>query len=148
VHLLDWIEQPYGDGQMKVKERFAELIVCNGGRIAVNKVGHVEKADNPYGRIGISVNEGFELQFLAGILEGMMISLDQNLVVMEAFKMKIQEVIDKRKAEMEASGIPGGPSVIMASEADLKQALEQEKVKQEVLGKLRNDQESSKRIIL
>ncbi len=72
VNPLMWLltAAPEKPGARRV-ERIAELVAVNGGELQVGAVDRVEAGVGPYGRMGLTQAEGFELAWYAGMLLGM-----------------------------------------------------------------------------
>lgn len=66
----------HGNGK-KFLKRFAELIAVNGGAISLHgTIGKPEPTqENRYGRKGLTFEEACEMQYMRGIFEGVLMSI-------------------------------------------------------------------------
>jgi hypothetical protein len=139
MNLLEWLESPIGriraidKKEMNIKMRLSELVGVNYGKIEITQVGKIEPG-GPYGRLGLTLEEAFELATMIGCYSGFILALDDDEsreVMKKAFHIKIQNQIN------EDISLAKGETVIMGNENDLKQAVEEEKKRKEVISKLR-----------
>jgi len=66
----EWAEWQPAKDRPAMKERLAELVYINGGRMAVGGWGVITGGPGIYNRMGLEQEEALELIFLHGVVEG------------------------------------------------------------------------------
>jgi hypothetical protein len=84
--------------------RLAELIAVNGGTMEVSQFGHTRAAPdaNRYGRLGLTVEEAFTLQYMRGAFDAM--SQGRPGPYMQRVKQMIDSEIRGSRIELPAPG--------------------------------------------
>lgn len=67
---MQFLATPTADGK-RTDVYLAELLVLNGGQLQVTAVNDFKKADNKFGRLGLSINEALHLVGMLGYLRGL-----------------------------------------------------------------------------
>jgi hypothetical protein len=100
MNLLEWLESPIGriravdKKEMNIKMRLSELVGVNYGKIEITQVGKIEPG-GPYGRLGLTLEEAFELATMMGCYSGFILALDDDEsreVMKKAFHLKDSDV--------------------------------------------------------
>ena len=141
TNVIDWLDQRtiiarrMSDGSViresvAAFERLAELIAVNGGKTKVDRVGTIVKG-GIYGRVGLTLEEAFDLINLHGVLAGFIICLDDPAMA-KAAQDKIHAEIIRVKKEGFRPGrdviakIEPPSEIVIADEHDMKEMLKSE----------------------
>ena len=88
--IQQWLDAPLSpDKPLLVRERLAELIYRNGGRLAVGGWGAMQ-SDGVYGWMGLDQDEALELIHLGGVVAGFKLALGPSVEAELTVAMKAE----------------------------------------------------------